>query len=68
MDVERIRFSRECAEQWRAFAGAARNVESREVRLQVATVWEELATELEHALVPEIAKPTESALEPNVAA
>jgi hypothetical protein len=68
MDENRIRFSRECAEQWRAFARAARNSESQEVRLQVATVWEDLATELEHPLAPEVADPIERVLEPNAAA
>lgn len=67
-DRDRIQFCRKCAEHWRLLAGAALNVESQEVRLQIATEWESLATELEPALASEIAEPVEPALEPNAAA
>jgi hypothetical protein len=55
-DLEGLRFRRECAEEWRLFALSARNAQSQEVRLQMATVWETLATE--------IAEPTEHTVEP----
>ena len=67
-DPDRLRFSRECAEAWRLLARDARNIESQEVRLQMAMVWEALATELEGAIAPEVAEATELALEKNAAA
>ena len=65
---DRLQFSRECAEEWRVLARDAGNIESQEVRLQMAMVWEALATELQGAMGPEVANATELALEKNAAA
>ena len=67
-DPDRLPFSRECAEEWRLLARDARNIESQEVRLQMAMLWEALATELKGAIAPEVAAATELALEKNAAA
>ena len=57
-DLEGLRFRRECAEEWRLSAFSARNAQSQEVRLQMATVWETLAMELERGRAPEIVSMT----------
>ena len=45
--LDRIRFFRACAGQWRSLAQTARDCESQETCLQIEALWEELASECE---------------------